>query len=62
MCSSGVCGCASGETGGKRHEMPCHHTLEAYLHAYLEQTGLRNQPKSPLCRTSGWISAGASKQ
>ncbi len=28
------------EKGGKRHEMPCHHTLEAYLHAYLEQTGI----------------------
>ncbi len=22
--------------GGKRHEMPCHHKLEAYLHAYTE--------------------------
>ena len=24
------------EKGGKQHEMPCHHTLEAYLHEYLE--------------------------
>lgn len=39
------------EKGGKRHEMPCHHTLEAYLHEYLEQTGLRDEPKSPLFRT-----------
>jgi site-specific recombinase XerC len=39
------------EKGGKRHEMPCHHTLEAYLHAYLEQTGLRDEPKGPLFRT-----------
>lgn len=39
------------EKGGKRHEMPCHHTLKAYLHAYLEQTGLRDEPKSPLFRT-----------
>lgn len=39
------------EKGGKRHEMPCHHTLEAYLHAYLEQTGLSNEPKGPLFRT-----------
>jgi len=39
------------EKGGKRHEMPCHHTLEAYLHAYLEQTGLSDEPKSPLFRT-----------
>jgi site-specific recombinase XerD len=39
------------EKGGKAHAMPCHHTLEAYLHAYLEQTGLRDEPKSPLFRT-----------
>lgn len=39
------------EKGGKRHEMPCHHTLEVYLHAYLEQTGLRDEPKGPLFRT-----------
>jgi integrase len=31
--------------------MPCHHTLEGYLHAYLEQTGLRDEPKGPLFRT-----------
>jgi site-specific recombinase XerC len=24
------------EKGGKAHAMPCHHTLETYLHAYLE--------------------------
>jgi site-specific recombinase XerD len=39
------------EKGGKQHAMPCHHTLEAYLHAYLEQTGLRNELKGPLFRT-----------
>ena len=39
------------EKGGKRHEMPCHHTLEIYLHEYLEQTGLRDEPKGPLFRT-----------
>jgi integrase/recombinase XerC len=26
------------EKGGKRHEMPCHHNLESYLHAYLDGT------------------------
>jgi site-specific recombinase XerC len=26
------------EKGGKRHEMPCHHTPEAYLHAYVDGT------------------------
>lgn len=24
------------EKGGKQHEMPCHHNLDTYLHAYLE--------------------------
>ena len=24
------------EKGGKRHEMPCHHKLDAYLHDYIE--------------------------
>ncbi|MGE8450145.1 MAG: tyrosine-type recombinase/integrase [Pseudomonadales bacterium] len=39
------------EKGGKRHEMPCHHTLEAYLHAYLDGTGLGADGKGPLFRT-----------
>ncbi|MGF6776026.1 tyrosine-type recombinase/integrase [Paraburkholderia sp. GAS334] len=39
------------EKGGKRHEMPCHHTLEAYLHAYLDGTGISAEPKGPLFRT-----------
>ncbi|MFC6478911.1 site-specific integrase [Pseudomonas asuensis] len=36
------------EKGGKRHEMPCHHQLEEYLHEYLDQTGIGNDPKGPL--------------
>ena len=28
------------EKGGKQHEMPCHHRLEEFLHAYIEGTGL----------------------
>lgn len=39
------------EKGGKAHAMPCHHTLEAYLHAYLEGTGIAADPKGPLFRT-----------
>jgi len=39
------------EKGGKRHEMPCHHTLEAYLHAYLDGVGISEEAKSPLFRT-----------
>jgi integrase len=41
------------EKGGKRHEMPCHRTLEAYLHSYLAGTGIRDDPKGPLFRTVG---------
>jgi site-specific recombinase XerD len=41
------------EKGGKRHEMPCHHNLETYLDAYLDGTGLREDPKGPLFRTVG---------
>lgn len=41
------------EKGGKRHEMPCHHSLEAYLHAYIEGCVLAGEPKGPLFRTIG---------
>jgi len=41
------------EKGGKRHEMPCHHSLEAYLHAYIDGCGLGSDPKGPLFRTIG---------
>ncbi|WP_028227366.1 tyrosine-type recombinase/integrase [Paraburkholderia ferrariae] len=39
------------EKGGKAHAMPCHHTLEAYLHAYIEESGIASDPKGPLFRT-----------
>uniref|UniRef100_UPI003B8A96E7 tyrosine-type recombinase/integrase n=1 Tax=Burkholderia arboris TaxID=488730 RepID=UPI003B8A96E7 len=39
------------EKGGKAHAMPCHHTLEAYLHAYLDKTGIAAEPKGALFRT-----------
>jgi integrase/recombinase XerC len=41
------------EKGGKRHEMPCHHNLETYLHAYVDGSGLAGDPKGPLFRTIG---------
>ena len=41
------------EKGGKRHEMPCHHNLETYLHAYIEAAGLGGDLKGPLFRTIG---------
>ncbi|KVQ69934.1 tyrosine-type recombinase/integrase [Burkholderia territorii] len=39
------------EKGGKAHAMPCHHTLEAALHAYLDGTGIGAEPKGALFRT-----------
>lgn len=39
------------EKGGKVHEMPCHHSLETYLDAYLDGCALRGDPKGPLFRT-----------
>lgn len=41
------------EKGGKRHEMPCHHNLESYLHAYIDGCGLGGDPKGFLFRTIG---------
>ena len=38
---------------GERHEMPCHHNLEAYLHAYIDGCGLASDPKGALFRTMG---------
>lgn len=40
------------EKGGKQHEMPCHHNLEAYLHAYIDGAGLGLDPKGYLFRTT----------
>jgi len=41
------------EKGGKRHEMPCHHLLDEYLHAYIDGCGLASDRKGPLFRTMG---------
>lgn len=39
------------EKGGKRHEMPCHHNLDDYLHAYLDGCAIAGDRKGPLFRT-----------
>lgn len=39
------------EKGGKRHEMPAHHTLERYLDEYIEAAGIREDKKGFLFRT-----------
>ena len=38
------------EKGGKRHEVPAHHNAEAYLDAYLDAVGIRDEKKTPLFR------------
>jgi hypothetical protein len=40
------------EKGGKRHEMPAHHTLEAYLETYIEAAKIRDDDKAPLFRSA----------
>jgi len=47
-----TCLSVSVEKGGKRHEMPVHHTLEEYLDRYIEAAGIKGEPKSPLFRAS----------
>ena len=41
------------EKGGKAHAMPCHHSLEEYLTAYLDGAGIATDSKGPLFRTIG---------
>jgi site-specific recombinase XerC len=54
------------EKGGKRHEMPCHHNLEEYLHVYIEGAGIADDAKGTLFRTAvgrtGRLSKRAMKQ
>jgi integrase len=40
------------EKGGKRHEMPAHHKLEAYIDEYLLAAGIRDEAKGPLFRSA----------
>ena len=40
------------EKGGKVHEMPCHHNLDEYLHAYLEVAQLDGTDKGYLFRSA----------
>ena len=40
------------EKGGRRHEMPCHHTLQEWLDAYLEAAAIADDKRGPLFRTA----------
>jgi integrase len=41
----------SHEKGGKRHEVPAHHNAGAYLDAYLDRAGIRDEKTGPLFRS-----------
>lgn len=45
------------EKGGKQHDMPAHHTLEAYLDEYVKAAGLAADPKGALFRSAPGKSA-----
>lgn len=40
------------EKGGKRHEMPCHHSLDSYLAEYVEAADVGDEPKGWLFRST----------
>ena len=40
------------EKGGKRHEMPAHHKLEAFLDEYIKAAGIGGDDKTPLFRSA----------
>lgn len=54
------------EKGGKQHEMPCHHSLDEYLHAYVDQALAGQDRKTWLFRSargrSGVLSENAMSQ
>jgi integrase/recombinase XerD len=41
------------EKGGKRHEVPCHPSLEEYLNAWISAAGITRDKKAPLFRSMG---------
>jgi integrase/recombinase XerD len=49
------------EKGGKNHEMPVHHSLEAYLDAYLQAAGIGEDKKGALFRAALAKNGGLSR-
>src|SRR5260370_35759668 len=41
------------EKGGKEHEAPCHHKLEAFLDEYISAAGIAGDEDGSLFRTTG---------
>ena len=50
------------EKGGKNHEMPVHHTLEAYLDSYVRAAGIGEDKKGPLFRAALAKNGGLSER
>ena len=50
------------EKGGKNHEMPVHHTLEAYLDEYVRAAGIGEDKKGPLFRAALAKNGGLSER
>ena len=50
------------EKGGKRHEMPCHHNLEAFLDAYIAAGALAGDRKGFLFRSAVGRTGALSEQ
>jgi site-specific recombinase XerD len=48
--------------GGKDHEIPCHHSLETYLDAYVTAAGTNDDPEGPFFRTTGRKSGSSMTQ
>ena len=40
------------EKGGKLHELPAHHNLDAWLHEYVEAAGIGDEARTPLFRSA----------
>jgi integrase/recombinase XerD len=49
------------EKNGKRHDMPAHHTLEAYLDAYITAAGIAEDAKGPLIRSAPGTGTGLTR-
>ena len=50
------------EKGGKNHEMPVHHSLEAYLDEYVRTAGIGDDKKGPLFRAALAKNGGLSER
>jgi integrase len=47
------------EKGGKEHEVPCHHTLEAFLDEYLAAASIKGDADGPFFRTVAGYKTGS---